>query len=99
MFGGYDGSKCFNDLDVLDFDTMTWLQVRRSAGCVQVSPGKRGLSLPLRGILRLCGIRRCFRVFLVELWVIIDVYLDCMCIPWIVVVALELSAVSGNCSR
>lgn len=26
MFGGYDGSKCFNDLDVLDLDTMTWLR-------------------------------------------------------------------------
>ena len=28
MFGGYDGTKCFNDLDVLDLDTMTWIQVR-----------------------------------------------------------------------
>ena len=28
MFGGYDGSKCFNDLDVLDLDTMTWIQPR-----------------------------------------------------------------------
>ena len=27
MFGGYDGTKCFNDLDVLDLDTMTWIQV------------------------------------------------------------------------
>ena len=26
MFGGYDGAKCFNDIDVLDLDTMTWLQ-------------------------------------------------------------------------
>ncbi|KAA0176199.1 hypothetical protein FNF27_02256 [Cafeteria roenbergensis] len=23
-FGGYDGSRCFNDLDVLDLDTLTW---------------------------------------------------------------------------
>jgi len=30
MFGGYDGSKCFNDLDVLDLDTMTWIQPRVS---------------------------------------------------------------------
>ncbi len=27
MFGGYDGSKCFNDLDVMDIDTTIWLQV------------------------------------------------------------------------
>ena len=26
MFGGYDGSQCFNDLDVLDLDTWTWMQ-------------------------------------------------------------------------
>ncbi|CEL93311.1 unnamed protein product [Vitrella brassicaformis CCMP3155] len=26
MFGGYDGTKCFNDMDVLDLDTMTWIQ-------------------------------------------------------------------------
>ena len=25
MFGGYDGEKCFNDIDVLDLDTMTWI--------------------------------------------------------------------------
>ena len=30
MFGGYDGSKCFNDVDVLDLDTMTWIQPRVS---------------------------------------------------------------------
>lgn len=26
MFGGYDGERCFNDMDVLDLDTMTWIQ-------------------------------------------------------------------------
>lgn len=26
MFGGYDGCRCFNDVDVLDLDTMTWRQ-------------------------------------------------------------------------
>ena len=26
MFGGYDGDKCFNDIDILDLDTMTWIQ-------------------------------------------------------------------------
>lgn len=26
MFGGYDGDKCFNDIDILDMDTMTWIQ-------------------------------------------------------------------------
>jgi hypothetical protein len=26
MFGGYDGAHCFNDLDVLDLDAMTWLR-------------------------------------------------------------------------
>jgi hypothetical protein len=25
MFGGYDGEKCFNDIDILDLDTMTWI--------------------------------------------------------------------------
>jgi N-acetylneuraminic acid mutarotase len=25
MFGGYDGDKCFNDVDILDLDTMTWI--------------------------------------------------------------------------
>lgn len=25
MFGGYDGDKCFNDIDILDLDTMTWI--------------------------------------------------------------------------
>lgn len=26
MFGGYDGEKCFNDMDILDLETMTWIQ-------------------------------------------------------------------------
>lgn len=26
MFGGYDGDQCFNDIDILDLDTMTWIQ-------------------------------------------------------------------------
>jgi N-acetylneuraminic acid mutarotase len=26
MFGGYDGDKCFNDIDILDLDTNTWIQ-------------------------------------------------------------------------
>ena len=26
MFGGYDGQRCFNDIDVLDLDTVTWRQ-------------------------------------------------------------------------
>jgi len=26
MFGGYDGAKCFNDMDILDLETMTWMQ-------------------------------------------------------------------------
>eukprot|EP00928_Gymnodinium_smaydae_P078349 TRINITY_DN6222_c0_g1_i1.p1 TRINITY_DN6222_c0_g1~~TRINITY_DN6222_c0_g1_i1.p1 ORF type:complete len:526 (+),score=114.64 TRINITY_DN6222_c0_g1_i1:260-1837(+) len=26
MFGGYDGGKCFNDMDIIDFETMTWMQ-------------------------------------------------------------------------
>lgn len=26
MFGGYDGDKCFNDIDILDLDTMTWIK-------------------------------------------------------------------------
>jgi N-acetylneuraminic acid mutarotase len=26
MFGGYDGERCFNDMDILDLDTMTWIQ-------------------------------------------------------------------------
>lgn len=30
MFGGYDGTKCFNDVDVLDLETMTWIQPRVS---------------------------------------------------------------------
>ena len=30
MFGGYDGARCFNDLDVLDLDTLTWIQPRVS---------------------------------------------------------------------
>uniref|UniRef100_A0A0G4GSZ3 BTB domain-containing protein n=1 Tax=Chromera velia CCMP2878 TaxID=1169474 RepID=A0A0G4GSZ3_9ALVE len=25
MFGGYDGSKCFNDIDILDLDTRFWI--------------------------------------------------------------------------
>lgn len=25
MFGGYDGDKCFNDIDILDMDTCTWI--------------------------------------------------------------------------
>eukprot|EP00397_Hematodinium_sp_SG-2012_P019350 GEMP01019877.1.p1 GENE.GEMP01019877.1~~GEMP01019877.1.p1 ORF type:complete len:515 (+),score=55.52 GEMP01019877.1:19-1563(+) len=25
MFGGYDGTKCFNDMDILDLETMTWM--------------------------------------------------------------------------
>jgi len=25
MFGGYDGAKCFNDMDILDLETMTWM--------------------------------------------------------------------------
>ena len=23
--GGYDGEKCFNEIDILDLDTMTWI--------------------------------------------------------------------------
>jgi hypothetical protein len=30
LFGGYDGAKCFADLDVLDLETMTWMQPRVS---------------------------------------------------------------------
>ena len=26
MVGGYDGDRCFNDVDVLDLDTMTWIR-------------------------------------------------------------------------
>jgi N-acetylneuraminic acid mutarotase len=26
MFGGYDGDKCFNGIDILDLETMTWIQ-------------------------------------------------------------------------
>jgi N-acetylneuraminic acid mutarotase len=26
MFGGYDGDKCFNDIEILDLDTVTWIQ-------------------------------------------------------------------------
>jgi leucine-zipper-like transcriptional regulator 1 len=26
MFGGYDGIQCFNDVEILDIDTMTWLK-------------------------------------------------------------------------
>mmetsp|Transcript_28647 Transcript_28647/g.28289 ORF Transcript_28647/g.28289 Transcript_28647/m.28289 type:complete len:255 (+) Transcript_28647:353-1117(+) len=26
LFGGYDGYRCFNDIDVLDLKAMTWLQ-------------------------------------------------------------------------
>lgn len=26
MFGGYDGTKCFNDMDIIDLETMTWMQ-------------------------------------------------------------------------
>jgi len=26
MVGGYDGDRCFNDVDVLDLDTMSWLR-------------------------------------------------------------------------
>eukprot|EP00922_Rhytidocystis_sp_ex-Travisia-forbesii_P002760 GHVS01004069.1.p1 GENE.GHVS01004069.1~~GHVS01004069.1.p1 ORF type:complete len:974 (+),score=186.72 GHVS01004069.1:39-2960(+) len=26
MFGGYDGSKCFQEVEVLDLDTMCWIQ-------------------------------------------------------------------------
>eukprot|EP00392_Amoebophrya_sp_AT5.2_P017105 g17421.t1 len=25
MFGGYDGAKCFNDMDILDLETLTWM--------------------------------------------------------------------------
>jgi hypothetical protein len=25
MFGGYDGDKCFNDIEILDLDTVTWI--------------------------------------------------------------------------
>jgi hypothetical protein len=35
MFGGYDGAKCFNDIDVLDLDTMTWLQPNVSGALPQ----------------------------------------------------------------
>ena len=26
LLGGYDGSRCFGDLGILDFDTFTWIQ-------------------------------------------------------------------------
>lgn len=26
MFGGYDGVRCFNTVDILDLDTFTWMQ-------------------------------------------------------------------------
>lgn len=26
MFGGYDGAKCFNDIEILDLHLMTWIQ-------------------------------------------------------------------------
>ena len=26
MFGGYDGARCFNDMDIIDLQTMTWMQ-------------------------------------------------------------------------
>jgi hypothetical protein len=32
MFGGYDGSKCFNDMDIIDLEMMTWMQPALS-GC------------------------------------------------------------------
>ena len=41
MFGGYDGTKCFNDVDVLDLETMTWIQPRVSGRLPQVS-GEKG---------------------------------------------------------
>lgn len=35
LWGGYDGSRCFSDLDVLDLETMTWLQPRVSGSVPQ----------------------------------------------------------------
>eukprot|EP00941_MAST-03F_sp_MAST-3F-sp1_P005567 g5567.t1 len=33
MFGGYDGQKCFNSLEVLDLDTMAWMTPRIKGSC------------------------------------------------------------------
>ena len=35
MFGGFDGIRCFNDVDVLDLDTMTWSQPLLQGQCPQ----------------------------------------------------------------
>ena len=36
MFGGYNGSRCFNEMDVFDIDTHTWIQPLVS-GCVPIA--------------------------------------------------------------
>ena len=30
LFGGYDGNKCYNDIEVLDLDTLAWIQPKVS---------------------------------------------------------------------
>mmetsp|Transcript_88738 Transcript_88738/g.185549 ORF Transcript_88738/g.185549 Transcript_88738/m.185549 type:complete len:522 (-) Transcript_88738:66-1631(-) len=35
MFGGYDGTKCFNDMDIIDLETMTWMQPALSGNLPQ----------------------------------------------------------------
>lgn len=35
VFAGYDGTRCFQDLDVLDLETMTWIQPRVSGSLPQ----------------------------------------------------------------
>lgn len=36
LFGGYDGQKCFNDIDVFDLDTFSWIQPKVSGTEPQV---------------------------------------------------------------
>ena len=46
MFGGYDGQRCFNDIDVLDLDTVTWRQPKTEGSTPQARNAHTMTQLP-----------------------------------------------------